>query len=137
MDEEEDNSKLYNDYVYVLLVDDEEYLVKLWKHVLERKGYRVTSYINGLQAIEHFRAKPGNFNIVITDQSMPDITGFELAVEILKIRSDIKIIICSGFLGDIDINDVVNLKIDDVLLKPFDSNTLLAAIEKVLFQSKV
>ena len=132
MNKEIGNSKLNNGYAHVLLVDDEEYLVKLWKRVIESRGYKVTSYTSGLEALEAFRDSPDNFDIVITDQSMPEITGFELAKEILKIRSDVKLILCSGYLGDIDLNNEMNKKIDVFLQKPFDTNTLIAAIESVL-----
>lgn len=113
---------------HVLLVDDEEYLLRLWKKVIERSGYRVTSYINGLLALEEFRAKPFSFDIVITDQVMPEITGCKLAEEISKIRSDIKIIMCSGYLGEMDLDNT--LKISEYLMKPFEINALIEAIER-------
>lgn len=115
---------------HVLLVDDEDFLVRLWKHVMEKRGYKVTSYTDGLLALEDFKAKPYSFDIVITDQSMPEITGCELAAEILKIRNDIKIIICSGYLGEIVKENAFNKKISEFLIKPFDINMLIEAIER-------
>ena len=132
MNKEIDNSKLKSDSAHILLIDDEEYLVKLWKRVIENYGYRVTSYTSGIQALEHFKNDPDSFNIVITDQSMPEITGFELVEEIVKVRSNMKFIICSGYLGDIDLKNEMNKHIEIVLLKPFDSNTLMEAIERAL-----
>ena len=129
-----DNSKVKLDNAHVLLIDDEEYLVKLWKRVIENKGFRVTSYTSGRQALEAFRDTPDSFDIVITDQSMPEITGFELVEEILKVRSNMKFIICSGYLGDIDFKNEINKQIEVVLLKPFDSNALMAAIESALMK---
>jgi len=126
----QNKSKIGN--AHILLVDDEEYLVKLWKRVIESKGYRVTSYTSGLQALEEFRDNSDSFDIVITDQSMPDITGLELAEQIFNIRSDTKIIICSGYFGNIDLNSASSKRIKEILLKPFDSNSLISAIEKVL-----
>jgi DNA-binding NtrC family response regulator len=116
--------------VNIMLIDDEEYLVKLWKRVMERQGYRVTGFIRGLQALEEFKAKPDYYDIVVTDHSMPEITGYQLIEEILKIRNDMKIILCSGYLGEIEIT-VKKLDID-ILLKPFDSITLLKTIKRNL-----
>lgn len=124
------NNEVEKEPAHVLFVDDQEFLAKLWKQVIERWGFRVTSFTKGLLALEEFRANPEYYDIVITDQSMPEITGFELAEEMLKIRSDIKIIICSGYFGDI--NNETNIKVNEVLLKPFDSNTLLEAINRNL-----
>jgi DNA-binding response OmpR family regulator len=92
-----------------MLIDDEEYLVKLWKRVMERQGYRVTGFIRGLQALEEFKAKPDYYDIVVTDHSMPEITGYQLIDEITVKKLDI-----------------------DILLKPFDSITLLKTIKRNL-----
>jgi DNA-binding NtrC family response regulator len=117
---------------HILLVDDEEFLVKLWKHVMEKRGYRVTSYTEGLLALDEFKSDPFSFDILITDQSMPEITGCELAAEILKIRSDMKIIICSGYLGEMDKENALSKRICEFLIKPFHINTLIETIERNL-----
>ena len=114
----------------VLLVDDEDFLVKLWKNILEKQGYKVTGYTEAKLALDDFRRNPFDFDIVVTDQSMPDINGKELAVELLKIRKDIKIIICTGFLEHIDRFNDIGKGICEFLLKPFDNNTLMKAIER-------
>jgi len=132
LDKEISDSKLRIDNAHILLVDDEAYLVRLWKRVIESRGYKVTSFTSGLEALEAVRESPDIFDIVITDQSMPEITGLELAEEIMKICSNLKIILCSGYLGDIDLNNEINQRIDVILQKPFDSNALIEAIESVL-----
>lgn len=115
---------------HILLIDDEDFLVKLWKNVLEKHGYKVTGYTKAKLALEDFRNNPNGFDIVVTDQSMPDITGKELATELLKIRSDTKIIICTGYLENGDALYGFGSGICEFLLKPFDNNTLIKAIER-------
>ena len=115
---------------HILLVDDEDFLVKLWKNILEKHGYKVTGYTEVKLALEDFKNNPHSFDIVVTDQSMPDIKGKELAAELLKIRSDIKIIICTGYLEDMERIDEIHMGICEFLLKPFDNITLIKAIER-------
>jgi len=136
LDQINDNGKLRNSQVHILLVDDEDYLVKLWTRVIERQGYIVTSFTSGIQAREAFISRPHYFDMLITDQSMPGITGYELAAEFLKIRNDMKIILCSGYLGDLDLSDVARKKGIYILLKPFDSYSLLDAIKRNLIVSE-
>ena len=116
--------------IHILLVDDEDFLVKLWKHMLEKHGYKVTGYKEARLALEYFKNNPYSFDIVVTDQSMPDINGRELAIELLKIRNDIKIIICTGYLEDVDRANGLGIGVCEFLLKPFDNNTLIKAIER-------
>ena len=115
---------------HILLVDDEDFLVKLWKNVLKKHGYKVTGFTQAKLALEAFKNYPQSFDIVVTDQSMPVMSGKELSVELLKIRSDIKIIICTGYLEDMDRFDNIGKKICEFLLKPFDNETLLKAVER-------
>jgi len=118
-------------YPHILLVDDEDFLVKLWKNVLEKHGYKVTGYIDVKLALEDFKNNPYSFDLVVTDQSMPEINGKEFAMELLKIRKDIKIIICTGYLENMDIFNDISAGICEFLLKPFDNNTFIKAIEKI------
>lgn len=117
---------------HILLVDDEEFLVKLWKQVIELRGYKVTCYTDGLLALEAFKGNPDSFALVITDQCMPNITGYQLATELFRIREDIKIIMCSGYFGEVDRDDSLDKKISEFLIKPFDIKSLIKAIEKNL-----
>ena len=76
----------------ILFVDDEEALVNLGREVLERLGYEVTAGTSSIEAFETFRAQPNRYDLVITDQTMPKMTGAELAQKFLYIRPDIPII---------------------------------------------
>lgn len=119
-----------NKNIHILLVDDEAFLVKLWKNILEKHGYKVSAYTEVKLALEHFRKDPYIFNIVVTDQSMPDINGRDFSLELLNIRNDIKIIMCTGYLEDIARFKNIGIEISEFLLKPFDNETLINAIEK-------
>jgi len=84
-------------YGHVLFVDDEKLLVEMWKALLEMEGYNVTAFINSLDALKAFRAAPESYDVVVTDQAMPDLAGETFAREILQIRPGIPILLCTGF----------------------------------------
>ena len=86
----------------ILFVDDEEDLVYAGEKMLKRLGYEPAVFQNSLEALEAFRAGPDQFDLIITDQGMPHMTGTELAREALRIRPGIPIILCSGFSPDSD-----------------------------------
>jgi two-component system cell cycle sensor histidine kinase/response regulator CckA len=102
----------------ILFVDDEPSLVVTWTRLLERWGYRVTSRGSSLEALEIFRAEPDRFDLVITDQTMPGLTGVELAREMLTIRPDLPIILCSGYSFAINPEIIRSVGIRKFLLKP-------------------
>jgi CheY-like chemotaxis protein len=131
---DEDIKTIYN--AHILLVDDEDFLVKLWKNILEKHGFKVTSYISGESAFEDFKNNPHSFDLVVSDQSMPSITGRELAAELIKIRSDIKIILCTGYLDEAGREKGLSSGICELLLKPFNNNTLISAIKRNLETKK-
>jgi PAS domain S-box-containing protein len=81
----------------ILLVDDEVYVAKLVGQMLSRLGYRVTEQIESLDALKMFKANPDNFDLVITDMAMPDMTGDNFAKEIISLKPDIPVIICTGY----------------------------------------
>ena len=82
---------------HILFVDDEEALVEMGEDILAELGYEVTSRTSAREALALFRLDPSRFDLVITDQTMPEMTGVELAKEILAIRADMPIIMCTGF----------------------------------------
>ncbi len=84
----------------ILYVDDEPELVRLGENILNRLGYKVIGETSSTKALEIFKADPNKFDAVITDQTMPRITGVELAADILKIRPEIPIIICTGYIEE-------------------------------------
>jgi PAS domain S-box-containing protein len=117
---------------HILYVDDEESLVFLTTRVLERLGYQVTGRIDAKQALEEFRADPERFDAVVSDLSMPGMTGPELARAILAIRPNIPIVLTSGYIRDEDMQVVRQLKIRDLVLKPNTVEDLGATLHRVL-----
>ena len=96
-EEDEDQAPLPRGTERLLFVDDEEALIDVGRQVLERLGYRVTADTSSLKALELFMDRPDDFDLVITDQTMPDMTGAELSRKVLEIRPDMPIILCTGF----------------------------------------
>jgi len=82
---------------HILVVDDESALARLEKEMLEHMGYRVTMRVSSIEALGAFRAQPAKFDAILSDQTMPQKTGLELAKEVRQARSDIPIVIATGF----------------------------------------
>ncbi|HSQ85523.1 MAG TPA: PAS domain S-box protein [Desulfobacterales bacterium] len=116
----------------ILIVDDEKSMVDIGRKRLERLGYQVEARINPLEALELFRADPGQFDLVITDMTMPHITGDKFVKEILKIRPDIPTILCTGFSEKIDEKKAREIGIRGYIEKPFDKGKLSRLIREVL-----
>ncbi len=117
---------------HVLLVDDEASLVALGKELLEEFGYEVTTRTSSLDALEAFRAAPGRYDVVITDQTMPNLSGEALAREILRIRSDIPILLCTGFSHTMREEKSREMGIRKFLMKPLLRHDLLLALQEVM-----
>jgi CheY-like chemotaxis protein len=116
----------------ILFVDDEELLVDLGKQMLERLGYKVVTRTNSLEALELFRANPNEFDLVITDMTMPNLTGDKLAAELLKMKPNIPIILCTGFSSTIDEHKAKAIGIRAFVYKPILKKDIATAIRKVL-----
>ena len=116
----------------ILFVDDEEILATLAKTMLEKLGYHVTSKSSSLEALETFQRQPDTFDIVITDQTMPGMTGCDLSRRILQIRPDIPIILCTGFSSIISEEKAKAMGIKWFALKPLAQKDITKLIQKVL-----
>ncbi len=116
----------------ILLVDDEEPVARLHRRILERLGYRVTSRLNGMEALETFKANPDAFDLVITDMTMPLLTGDRLAREIMGIKPDMPVVMCSGFNERSNPEKAVELGIKGFLAKPVLKSDLANMVRKVL-----
>jgi CheY-like chemotaxis protein len=81
----------------ILFIDDKAPIAKMGSRTLERLGYEVTTRAGSVDALELFRAKPKEFDLIITDMTMPNITGDKLAVKLMKIRPDIPVILFTGY----------------------------------------
>ena len=116
----------------VLLVDDEDIILASLQNVLKRMGYDVVALKDSLEAYGVFLKAPSDFDLVITDLTMPQITGIELANKLMDIRPDIPIILCTGFNDVIDEEKAKSMGIRELLLKPASINELKTAISRAL-----
>lgn len=117
---------------HILLVDDEPQIIKMFQRILERLGYKVTARIGSIDALKTFRAQPDKFDLVITDMTMPNMTGDKLAGELIKIQPDIAIILCTGFSEGMTKKKAASLGIKGFLMKPIKSKDLSMMIRKTL-----
>jgi len=116
----------------ILLVDDEKSIITMEKQMLERLGYQVTCRSISLEALETFREKPDQFDLIITDMAMPNMPGDRLSVELVKIRPDIPILLCTGFSNTLSEEKALSLGIHGFLLKPIVMKDLASKIREVL-----
>jgi CheY-like chemotaxis protein len=116
----------------ILYVDDEALLARLGQEMLASMGYEVVATTSSAEALERFRAMPERFDLVITDQTMPSLTGENLARELRRIRADIPIILCTGFSHVIDAQKAQAMGINAFCMKPLDRGKFTRVIERVL-----
>ncbi|HEU0202071.1 MAG TPA: response regulator, partial [Burkholderiaceae bacterium] len=102
----------------ILLVDDEEVLVRLGEEMIARLGYEPVGFTSSVAALEAVRAEPQRFHAVLSDEAMPDMTGVELAKEIRALRPDIPIVLMSGFVSSALMDRAQGCGITEVLAKP-------------------
>jgi signal transduction histidine kinase/ActR/RegA family two-component response regulator len=116
----------------ILLVDDEPQIVAVVKQLLEKLGYRVTAQTNSAEALEAFARQPDQFDLVITDMTMPNMTGDLLARSIWDIRSGIPVILCTGYNEMMTEDKAIAMGIRKFILKPIDKDELAMAIRSAL-----
>ncbi len=116
----------------ILVVDDEESMTKMTKQRLQRLGYMVVAKTSSLEALELFRSQPDEFDLVITDQTMPKLTGEKLTEKLMAIRPDIPIILCTGYSSKMDAEKANCAGIRAFIMKPVDTKKLAKTIREVL-----
>jgi len=116
----------------ILFIDDEQALVEMGGQMLERLGYEVVTKQSSIEALELFRAEPDRFDLVITDMTMPKMTGDKLAQALMKIRSDIPIILCTGHSKLVSEEKAKDMGIRAFVMKPILKRTLAEAVRKTL-----
>ncbi|MCE5265346.1 MAG: PAS domain S-box protein [Deltaproteobacteria bacterium] len=121
----------------ILFVDDEEQLVNLGKVMLTSLGYQVVGQTDSAEALRLFRAQPDRFDLVITDLTMPNLTGVELAQELLSIRPDLPVILCSGFSETVTPQTARSLGIREFVMKPVALDTLAKTVRRTLDEEYV
>ncbi|WP_051958019.1 PAS domain-containing hybrid sensor histidine kinase/response regulator [Desulfobacter vibrioformis] len=120
----------------ILYVDDEAPIAKMGKRKLDQLGYSVVARSSSIEALELFRAKPNDFDLVITDMTMPNMTGDVLASELIGIRPDIPVILCTGFSKKISDKSLAAIGIKAFMNKPFLKADLAKTVRKVLDEAK-
>jgi len=115
---------------HILLIDDEIRIVQMLQQMLESSGYKVTGLTNGEEALNIFRKNPKEFDLVITDMTMPKITGEDLTRELLRIRHDIPIIMCTGF--NISEESAKSFGVMELIAKPLLKEEVERVVRKVL-----
>ncbi len=120
----------------ILFVDDEKSIVKMARQILERLGYQVETKQNPVDALESFHSKPEQFDLVITDMTMPDMTGDKLVEHILNISPDMPTILCTGFSEKISEKKAQELGIKAFVLKPLVKRDFAVTVRKVLDENR-
>jgi CheY-like chemotaxis protein len=115
-----------------LFIDDEPMLANLGRKRLENLGYKVVAETNPIAALRRFREQPDAFSLVITDMTMPQMTGEKLAKELVAIRPDIPIIICTGYNHRIDEKTAKTIGVKAFLTKPIAIDLLAEVVNRAL-----
>jgi CheY-like chemotaxis protein len=117
---------------HILYVDDEEALVFLASRLLPRSGYRVTGHSDSLQALSDFRSRASEFDAVVTDISMPGLSGPELVRELWQTRPDLPVVMTSGYIRSEDVECARRLGVGDLILKPDTIDELTEVLHRRL-----
>ena len=120
----------------ILFVDDEISIVEMVKRMFERLGYKVKTATTPLDALEQFRSNPAHFDLVITDMTMPQMTGVKLSEKLVNIREDIPVIVCTGYSNLVDEERAKELGLAAYIMKPIDMQETAQTIRKVLDKSR-
>lgn len=120
----------------ILFVDDEASIAKMGARKLGGLGYSVTTRTSSVEALELFRVKPNDFDLIITDMTMPNMTGDKLAMELIRIRPDIPVILCTGYSKKISDETISEIGIKAFAYKPIVKADLAKTVRKVLDESK-
>jgi DNA-binding NtrC family response regulator len=117
---------------HILYVDDEEGLVFLGTRLLERRGYPVSGFTNAVTALKQFRENPAEFEAMVTDLSMPGMSGLELTKEIHRTRADIPVLLTSGYPQEEDQQKAESLGIRETIQNPATADKLADTLEGIL-----
>jgi nitrogen-specific signal transduction histidine kinase/ActR/RegA family two-component response regulator len=120
----------------ILFVDDEAPIARMGSQMLERLGYSVTTRTSSVEALELFRLKPDDFDLVITDMTMPNMTGDKFAAALIEIRPEIPVILCTGYSKQLSAERAAEAGIKAYAMKPLARNILAETVRKVLDEAK-
>jgi len=116
----------------IMVIDDEPAILNTLSAILSRQGYQISAFDNGVPALETFTHTPDRFDLIITDMTMPRLTGDRLARKILKIRADIPILVCTGYHESFSEAEATRAGITKFIQKPITASALLKIINELL-----
>lgn len=116
----------------ILFVDDDFAINRMARETLERLGYSVTGRSNGLEALDLFRSHPDEFDLIVTDMTMPKMRGDQLIESVREIRPNLPVLVCTGFSRHLSEERIREMRINAVLLKPISLPELAQTVRKVL-----
>jgi len=116
----------------ILLVDDEQPIIIFVKRWLDNLGYQVTGLTDSVEALQRFKQAPEAFDLVISDQTMPHLPGVELAKELLRIKKELPIILCTGYSSTLSNEMATAIGVRALLMKPLDCNELTNVVQQAL-----
>jgi len=117
---------------HILLIDDEPAIVIATRRMIEALGYRITAFQNPLHALDHLRTHAHDYDLVVSDYTMPGANGIAVAEEVRRIRPDLPIILTTGFAAELTEDDIKNRGISQLLLKPFTTQVIARALSTAL-----
>lgn len=115
---------------HILVVDDDPSITNFLTHMLEAHNYKVTALCDSLEALSYFQQHHARLGLVITDQTMPSLTGIEMASRMLDVEHGFPIILCTGYSEHVDETQALNMKIKAFLNKPYQNSVLLETVQK-------
>jgi CheY-like chemotaxis protein len=116
----------------ILFVDDESIIADMSERILAKLGHQVSTFTDSTEAVKAFRANPFDYDLVLTDVTMPKLTGLELADEVRAVRADIPIILCTGYSESLDQGSLEELNIFKCIWKPVEFDDLARTIQEAL-----
>ena len=117
---------------HVLVVDDEVSLVYFMRELLQRRGFEVSVATDSHEAWDLFSANPEQFDLVITDQTMPGLSGVQLAGKMITLRQDLPVMLCTGYSDVVDESNITQYGIQAFMPKPLDSKEFLRTVDELL-----
>ncbi|MBI9075258.1 MAG: PAS domain S-box protein [Desulfatibacillum sp.] len=121
---------------HIMLVEDDQQILRMTHQMLERQGYKISPFDSGIDALEAFFDNPGDYDLVITDMTMPIMTGDQLAVEIMNKSPETPVILCTGFSEHISKEQAEALGVAAFLMKPMARNRVAGIVRKVLDKAR-
>ena len=121
---------------HILLVDDEKQILRIEQMILERLGYKVEPKSSSLDALKTIKANPNSYDLIISDMTMPNMTGDQLAQKIMNIKPEMPIIICTGFSETISMENIKLMGVKALLMKPIIRSEIALTVRKVLDEAK-